>query len=90
MKRSAAIDSIVYHCLSWDGLDTSGVPVEEIANDILTHLEKLGMQPPENPTCSHATKCAGEAFEWEPEELIVTNVDLENKTVTFKTVVNDE
>jgi hypothetical protein len=46
MKRSDAIDSIVYHCLSWDGLDTCGVPAEEIANDILTHLEKLGMLPP--------------------------------------------
>lgn len=43
MKRSDVIESIVYNCLSWDGLDTSGVPKEEIANDILTHLEKLGM-----------------------------------------------
>jgi hypothetical protein len=46
MKRSDVIESIVYNCLSWDGLDTSGVPKEEIANDILTHLEKLGMLPP--------------------------------------------
>ena len=43
MKRSEIIESLVYHCLSWDGLDTSGVPAEEIANDILTHLEKVGM-----------------------------------------------
>lgn len=46
MKRSEVIDSIVYHCLSWDGLNTSGVDVKEIANDILTHIEKLGMLSP--------------------------------------------
>ena len=46
MKRSEVIESIVYECLSWSGLDTNGVPAEEIANDVLTHLEKLGMLPP--------------------------------------------
>lgn len=42
MKRSYVIESIVYNCLSRDGLDTSGVDTKEIANDILTHLESLG------------------------------------------------
>jgi hypothetical protein len=94
MKRSDAIDSIVYHCLSWDGLDTSGVPVEEIANDVLTHLEKLGMLPPRytyipgNPDIISELG-SGIKHEWEPEELIVTNVDVENKTVTFKTVTDE-
>lgn len=47
MKRSDMIESIVYNCLSWDGLDTCGVPLEEIANDVLNHLEKMGMLPPD-------------------------------------------
>lgn len=66
MKRSEAIDSIVYHCLSWDGLDTSGVDVKEIANDILTHVEKLGMLPPYNP--QHSDHGSIQDCEWCPEE----------------------
>lgn len=47
MKRSQAIEEIVYMCLSWDGLDTCGVPAREIADDILKCCEKMGMLPPE-------------------------------------------
>lgn len=46
MKRSQMIELIVYEALSWDGLDTSGVPLEEIANDMLNVCEKFGMLPP--------------------------------------------
>lgn len=50
MKRSEMLDILVYETLSWDGLDTSGVPLTEIANDILTCLEKRGMLPPQQET----------------------------------------
>lgn len=46
MKRSFLIEMIVYEALSWDGLNTSGVPREEIANDVLKICEKFGMLPP--------------------------------------------
>lgn len=46
MKRSELIDRIVYEALSWDGLDTSGVPLSEIANDVLKVIEDAGMEPP--------------------------------------------
>ena len=46
MKRSDMIQKIVYEALSWSGLDTSGVPLEEIANDVLTVCENEGMIPP--------------------------------------------
>lgn len=77
MKRSQAIESIVYNCLSWDGLNTSGVPLEEIANDILTHLEKIGMKPPVYEglitTCEEFDKIKHQGRDttffrtWEPE-----------------------
>ena len=39
MKRSEMIEMIVYEALSWDGLDTSGVPLEEIAEKMLETVE---------------------------------------------------
>lgn len=79
MKRSSMIEAIVYNALSWDGLDTSGVPLEEIANDMLTICEKLGMLPPQalfkgnhkgclctmHESCS---SCGGLCNEWESED----------------------
>lgn len=67
MKRSQVIESIVYNCLSWDGLDTSGVPASEIANDVLTHIEKLGFKLVEE----YQNKYDGSYFHevpYEPEE----------------------
>ncbi len=43
MKRSDLIDHIVYTALSWDGLDTNGVPAEEIAEDVLSVIESVNM-----------------------------------------------
>lgn len=47
MKRSEMIDLIVYEALSWDGLETSGISLEEIADDVLKVIEKHGMLPPD-------------------------------------------
>lgn len=43
MKRSLMIEMLVYEALSWDGLETSGMPLEEIADDILKVFEKRDM-----------------------------------------------
>ena len=42
MKRDVLIESIIYQCLSWDGLkiDSSGVPLEEIVSDIINYLDR--------------------------------------------------
>lgn len=64
MKRSDMIAYIVYECLSWDGLETSGVPLEEIADDILAAIEKAGMLP---PGINHNGDGESMDYEWEPE-----------------------
>jgi hypothetical protein len=48
MTRKSMIEIIAYEALSWDGLDTNGVPKEEIAEDMLRVVEKYGMRPPLN------------------------------------------
>lgn len=58
MKRSEMIEAIVYGALSWDGLETSGVPLEEIANDVLKVCERMGMLPPDETVYG---------ANWEPE-----------------------
>ena len=65
MKRSEMIELIVYEVLSWDGLDTSGVPLEEIANDMLNVCEKLGMLPPPFEGNQYSEYPENR---WEPEE----------------------
>lgn len=45
MKRSEAIQFIVDNCLI--AIGELEVSKQDIADDILTHLEKLGMLPPE-------------------------------------------
>lgn len=64
MKRSEMIERIVYSALSWDGLDTSGVPLEEIAEDVLKVCEQAGMLPPMLPIPEYAYQAE---HEWEPE-----------------------
>lgn len=46
LKRSDMIERIVYEALSWNGLDTSGVPLKEIADDMLKVIEASGMLVP--------------------------------------------
>jgi hypothetical protein len=65
MKRSQMIEAIVYEALSWDGLDTSGVPIKEVAADVLKAVEKFGMLPP-----SYEFKMGDKLIRdncWEPE-----------------------
>ena len=47
MKRSEVVSSIVDNCLAFNGIDTDQVLLKDLADDILTHLENLGMLPPE-------------------------------------------
>ena len=64
MKRSEMIGRIVYQALSWSGLETNGVALEEIANDMLKVVEKAGMNPPyilDKWETNHR-------YEWEPED----------------------
>lgn len=73
MKRSEMIDMIVYECLSWDGLETSGVPAQEIASDILKCIEKHGMLPPTIVSLRESYnrtdgRMGFDVNEWEPEE----------------------
>lgn len=74
MKRSEMIELIVYEALSWDGLSTSGVPVEEVANDMLRVCEKMGMRPPAQETYEISDMQGNnlgvldDVYEWEPED----------------------
>lgn len=71
MKRSLMIEMIVYEALSWDGLDTGGVPREEIANDMLKACEKLGMLPPTRYYKGESPLTLEMPFKsntWEPED----------------------
>lgn len=75
MRRSEMIELIVYEALSWDGLSTSGVPVEEVANDMLRVCEKMGMLPPkpqsansDNPIFLELENYTKLLYNWEPED----------------------
>lgn len=74
MRRKEMIDAIVYEALSWDGLDTGGVPLEEIANDMLKVVEKHGMLPPISKVGYLQSN------QWEPEgpgHFVVSNEEFE-------------
>lgn len=70
MKRSEMIEAIIYEALSWDGLNTNGVPLDEIASNVLDVCEKHGMLPPERVT--NVDSVSGHSIEykeniWEKE-----------------------